>query len=214
MCAHLQRHLFCVNSFAMKCQTYFIRFLFAYDIYIHNTHSVRTRATGNAFNIIFQTIKTSFVCIYLPLSRVWSIGLYFLRVVSRNFITIYHRKIDWQLYFHTGVAQTHTYVQHFDCVEPTKKKYREFQNNRDWRNNKSKTKMSHTILLVQPGSRPETRTYSDYESVNECMEGVCKIYEEHLKRRNPNTPTITYDISQLFDFLDQVINWFDWFDLV
>lgn len=64
--------------------------------------------------------------------------------------------------------------------------------------------MSHTILLVQPGVRPETRTYSDYESVNECMEGVCKIYEEHLKRRNPNTPTITYDISQLFDFLDQV----------
>ena len=64
--------------------------------------------------------------------------------------------------------------------------------------------MSHTILLVQPSQRPESRTYSDYESVNECMEGVCKIYEEHLKRRNPNTPTITYDISQLFDFVDQV----------
>lgn len=64
--------------------------------------------------------------------------------------------------------------------------------------------MSHTILLVQPSGRPESRTYSDYESVNECMEGVCKIYEEHLKRRNPNTPTITYDISQLFDFVDSV----------
>ncbi|XP_058123597.1 enhancer of rudimentary homolog [Anopheles ziemanni] len=66
--------------------------------------------------------------------------------------------------------------------------------------------MSHTILLVQPGEHPETRTYSDYESVNECMEGVCKIYEEQLKRRNPNTPTITYDISQLFDFVDQLID--------
>merc|ERR1711946_84792 len=65
-------------------------------------------------------------------------------------------------------------------------------------------KMSHTILLVQPGPKPETRTYSDYESVNECMEGVCKIYEEHLKRLNPNTPSITYDISQLFDFIDQL----------
>ena len=30
--------------------------------------------------------------------------------------------------------------------------------------------MAHTILLVQPGIKPETRTYSDYESVNECME--------------------------------------------
>ena len=64
--------------------------------------------------------------------------------------------------------------------------------------------MAHTILLVQPGIKPETRTYSDYESVNECMEGVCKIYEEHLKRTNPNLPSITYDISQLFDFIDQV----------
>lgn len=65
-------------------------------------------------------------------------------------------------------------------------------------------RQAHTILLVQSGSNPRTRTYSDYESVNECMEGVCKIYEAHLKRRNPNTPTITYDISQLFDFVDQL----------
>ena len=64
--------------------------------------------------------------------------------------------------------------------------------------------MSHTILLVQPGQKPETRTYSDYESVNECMEGVCKMFEEHLKRQNPNIPSITYDISQLFDFIDQL----------
>uniref|UniRef100_A0A336MY62 CSON009410 protein n=1 Tax=Culicoides sonorensis TaxID=179676 RepID=A0A336MY62_CULSO len=63
--------------------------------------------------------------------------------------------------------------------------------------------MAHTILLVQAGPRCESRTYSDFESVNECMEGVCKIYEEHLKVKNPNTPTITYDISQLFDFIDQ-----------
>lgn len=32
---------------------------------------------------------------------------------------------------------------------------------------------SHTILLVQPTKRPEGRTYADYESVNECMEGGC-----------------------------------------
>ncbi|XP_037304799.1 enhancer of rudimentary homolog [Pungitius pungitius] len=66
------------------------------------------------------------------------------------------------------------------------------------------TNMSHTILLVQPTKRPEGRTYADYESVNECMEGVCKMYEEHLKRMNPNSPSITYDISQLFDFIDDL----------
>ena len=36
------------------------------------------------------------------------------------------------------------------------------------------------------------------------LQGVCKIYEEHLKRMNPNSPSITYDISQLFQFIDDV----------
>nr|CAI9710286.1 unnamed protein product [Rangifer tarandus platyrhynchus] len=69
---------------------------------------------------------------------------------------------------------------------------------------RSTLQLSHTILLVQPTKRPEGRTYADYESVNECMEGVCKMYEEHLKRMNPNSPSITYDISQLFDFIDDL----------
>lgn len=36
------------------------------------------------------------------------------------------------------------------------------------------------------------------------LSGICKIYEEHLKRQNPDCPSITYDISQLFDFIDQL----------
>ncbi|XP_065063527.1 enhancer of rudimentary homolog [Rhopilema esculentum] len=62
--------------------------------------------------------------------------------------------------------------------------------------------MSHTILLIQPNPKLETRTYSDFETIDDCLEGVCKIYEEHLKRTHPNSPSITYDISQLFDFID------------
>lgn len=64
--------------------------------------------------------------------------------------------------------------------------------------------MSHTILLVQPTTRPESRTWSDYETVNDCMEGICKIFEEHLKKQNPQSPSITYDVSQLFDFVDRL----------
>lgn len=50
-----------------------------------------------------------------------------------------------------------------------------------------------------------------FESVEQHMltvcvsvSGVCKMYEEHLKRMNPNSPSITYDISQLFDFIDDL----------
>ncbi|XP_015754464.1 PREDICTED: enhancer of rudimentary homolog isoform X1 [Acropora digitifera] len=65
-------------------------------------------------------------------------------------------------------------------------------------------RMSHTILLIQPTNKPDSRTYSDYESTDECMEGVCKIFEEYLKKSNPSTPSITYDISQLFDYIDSL----------
>ena len=61
---------------------------------------------------------------------------------------------------------------------------------------------SHTILLVQPLKRPESKTFADYESVHEALEGICKMFEEHLKRTNPDQPTITYDIAELFEFID------------
>ncbi len=31
--------------------------------------------------------------------------------------------------------------------------------------------MSHTILLLQSTDRLDSRTYSDYESVDECLDG-------------------------------------------
>ena len=37
-----------------------------------------------------------------------------------------------------------------------------------------------------------------------CLVGLCKIFEEHLKLANPGKAQITYDIAQLFDFIDQL----------
>lgn len=40
---------------------------------------------------------------------------------------------------------------------------------------------SHTILLVQPSPKPEGRTYSDYETVNEMLEGNPKrVHRNYL----------------------------------
>ena len=36
------------------------------------------------------------------------------------------------------------------------------------------------------------------------LAGICKVFEEHLKKRNPTSPSITYDISELFEFVDQI----------
>uniref|UniRef100_A0A1I7U724 Enhancer of rudimentary homolog n=1 Tax=Caenorhabditis tropicalis TaxID=1561998 RepID=A0A1I7U724_9PELO len=64
--------------------------------------------------------------------------------------------------------------------------------------------MSHTILLLQPTDNIESRSWSDYESTNDCLEGICKVYEEYLKKRTPTEPSITYDISDLFEFIEDL----------
>ena len=35
-------------------------------------------------------------------------------------------------------------------------------------------------------------------------QGICKIYEEHLRQLHPQSPSITYDISELFKFIDNL----------
>ena len=36
--------------------------------------------------------------------------------------------------------------------------------------------------------------------------GICKIYEEHLRQVHPHSPSITYDISELFKFVDNLFD--------
>ncbi|KAH8419446.1 hypothetical protein KR222_000201 [Zaprionus bogoriensis] len=66
--------------------------------------------------------------------------------------------------------------------------------------------MGHTILFIHPKRSPLTRTYKEYESIKHCLESISMIYEEHLKRQSPDLPTITYDILQLFDFIDSFVD--------
>eukprot|EP00741_Cyanophora_paradoxa_P004816 tig00000829_g4673.t1 len=63
--------------------------------------------------------------------------------------------------------------------------------------------MSHTILLIQPTSKA-TRTWSDHETVNQAMDSICQMFEGQLKRANPSVRNITYDISELFQYIDSL----------
>eukprot|EP00049_Salpingoeca_infusionum_P019000 m.359702 g.359702 ORF g.359702 m.359702 type:complete len:98 (-) comp18685_c0_seq1:242-535(-) len=64
--------------------------------------------------------------------------------------------------------------------------------------------MSHTILLVQPTKSPQTRTYSDYETVPQAMQGVCSMFEDHLRRSFPDQPGFEYTVEDLGNFVDQL----------
>jgi hypothetical protein len=91
----------------------------------------------------------------------------------------------------------------------------------------------HTIVLVQFTADRKTRTYSDFESVGAAMEGLCpspyyaphptpslevltarsqsaagilKLYEQKLKTMNPSAARITYDIKDLYDYIDSLVD--------
>ena len=61
-------------------------------------------------------------------------------------------------------------------------------------------KMAHTILLVQPGVKLDTRTYTDYESVNECMEVANKAGQASTKFHRVNVNVFIVLALQCVDF--------------
>ena len=61
---------------------------------------------------------------------------------------------------------------------------------------------SHTIVLVQAGNAANTRTYMDFASKAAAMDGIIRMFEEFLKTNNRRAPTITYDVQDLFAYLD------------
>nr|CCA27073.1 protein enhancer of rudimentary putative [Albugo laibachii Nc14] len=62
----------------------------------------------------------------------------------------------------------------------------------------------HTIILVQYTRDPNSRKYLDFESVNGGMDGVVKMYEAKLRQLNPDIHNITYDIQDLYNYIDSL----------
>mmetsp|Transcript_55146 Transcript_55146/g.108914 ORF Transcript_55146/g.108914 Transcript_55146/m.108914 type:complete len:103 (-) Transcript_55146:147-455(-) len=62
----------------------------------------------------------------------------------------------------------------------------------------------HTIILVQYTNAYQTRSYMDFPGVNAAMDALVKMYEHKLKELNPTIQHITYDISDLYNYLDSL----------
>ncbi|WOL17291.1 hypothetical protein Cni_G26082 [Canna indica] len=60
----------------------------------------------------------------------------------------------------------------------------------------------HSIILMQSSPNRATRTFMDYDSISQAMDGICGLYERKLKEINPTVQNITYDISDLYNFID------------
>ncbi|XP_078433619.1 enhancer of rudimentary protein [Wolffia australiana] len=60
----------------------------------------------------------------------------------------------------------------------------------------------HTIILMQSSPNRATRTFMDYDSISQAMDGICGLYERKLKELNPMVRNLQYDISDLYNFID------------
>jgi hypothetical protein len=62
--------------------------------------------------------------------------------------------------------------------------------------------MVHIVLLIQfPGHRS---LWTDFSTMSDCCEYICKLFEQRLKNENPNLREMTYDITDLYEYVDNV----------
>jgi Enhancer of rudimentary len=64
--------------------------------------------------------------------------------------------------------------------------------------------MPHVLLLCQTDENKSSREYREFDRETSALEGVCQLFEERLKILHPTQSEITYDIKDLFQFIDDL----------
>ena len=72
----------------------------------------------------------------------------------------------------------------------------------------SATSTSHTVLLVQFTPDENSRTYLDFDTMNDALDGLVQIFEQKLRQVNASEPSsgpqVTYALSDLLCYLDKL----------
>ena len=68
----------------------------------------------------------------------------------------------------------------------------------------SATGSSHTVVLLQFEKDENSRTYLDFDTIQEALDGICQVYEQKLKFSNKDAQQITYDLSDLINYVDKL----------
>jgi len=63
---------------------------------------------------------------------------------------------------------------------------------------------SSIILLVKISTDENSRFYLNYASQKEAVQGIILLYEQFLKKSNPNQTKLAYTLSDVFSFVDKL----------
>ncbi|KAI9229102.1 MAG: enhancer of rudimentary [Piptocephalis tieghemiana] len=61
---------------------------------------------------------------------------------------------------------------------------------------------THTLLLVQVSDASDTRSWSEHNTVTHAIQEIIEAFQTQLKRQNPRAQNISYDLDDLFNFID------------
>ncbi|KAH8740308.1 hypothetical protein FG386_001583 [Cryptosporidium ryanae] len=62
----------------------------------------------------------------------------------------------------------------------------------------------HTLLLIQYSNDISTRSYMDYDSVTQAVDGLCQIYEQSIKCAFSNLKEVTYSVDDLIKYVNSL----------
>lgn len=67
--------------------------------------------------------------------------------------------------------------------------------------------MVHTIVLIQTTTSPKDKIYADFQTITSACRYICDMYEAYLcNRASTLEPTLTYDMSELYDYIDRLLD--------
>jgi len=61
-------------------------------------------------------------------------------------------------------------------------------------------------VLLQTAPSATSRTYFDFDSKAKALDFIIKMFEDRLKAMTPDAPKITYDVMDLFRYLDNLVD--------
>lgn len=63
-----------------------------------------------------------------------------------------------------------------------------------------------TIVLLQTTTAVTSRTYLDFPRVESAIDAITKMYEERLQLISPGSKNLTYDVQDLFRWMDSLFD--------
>ena len=59
---------------------------------------------------------------------------------------------------------------------------------------------------MQMNSSAYSRTYIDFDSIGDGVDGLFQVYEQHLRKINPEDEELNYEFTHFVEFLDDLPN--------